>query len=433
MSAPTNRPTEDPLGLTIVTAHTDQPIGDPQDTVHTDNPTDDPISDPLGPLTSEPSLDPSARPNRDSSDPMTSEITTPKSPFKPPDPKMDGLVQVKHDAYSAWTGGKPKADWSKLEDTSPEYEQTTQLRLMVDDSGFSKCCKGLEDKFSKNGDLYKFQRRLIDHLKIMGMDTITYLPDPADNDQMVNVITDHTRFTQAYVRSAAPIQYAKYDAYDRFNDRAARLMFVDSLNDTLKGEIQDRIPDEPSFLEVWMLFIQTLQSDSMERFKDMEKEVRSLQPQQFSRQNIAEMCLLIVKRCKGLTAAGVYDHQLNSKIIQNLLLADGNDQYKFALLQQQEKLNEALQVVRFMTNIEANEYLISRQLTFGDICHLAEDRYRQALGDKTWGPASNLKDSKTPPGAFSHAQLTEFRQPLQVKIHLEMPGILVQLGHIQCT
>ena len=164
-----------------------------------------------------------------------------------------------------------------------------------------------------------------------------------------------------------------------------------------------------------MLFIQTLQSDSMEQFKDMEKEVRSLQPQQFSGQNIAEMCLSIIKRCKGLTAARVYDHQLNSKIIQNLLLADGNDQYKFDLLQQQEKLNEALQAVRFMTKLEANKYLISRQLTFEDICRLAEDRYRQALGDKTWGPASNLKDSKTPPGAFSHAQLNALIQQFQGK------------------
>ena len=135
---------------------------------------------------------------------------------------------------------------------------------MLNDSGFSKCCKGFEDKFSKNGDLYKFQRRLIDHLKIMGMDTITYLPVPADNDQMVNVIMDHTWFAQAYVRSAAPIQYAKYDTYARSSDRAAHLMFMDSLNETLKGEIQDCIPDEPSFLEIWMLFIQTLQSDSME-------------------------------------------------------------------------------------------------------------------------------------------------------------------------
>ena len=31
------------------------------------------------------------------------------------------------------------------------------------------------------------------------------------------------------------------------------------------------------------------------------------------------------------------------------------------------------------------------------------------------------------------AAVTEFRQPLQVQSHLEMPGILVQLGHIQRT
>ena len=30
-------------------------------------------------------------------------------------------------------------------------------------------------------------------------------------------------------------------------------------------------------------------------------------------------------------------------------------------------------------------------------------------------------------------KVTEFRQPLQVQSHLEMPGILVQLGHIQRT
>ena len=30
-------------------------------------------------------------------------------------------------------------------------------------------------------------------------------------------------------------------------------------------------------------------------------------------------------------------------------------------------------------------------------------------------------------------KLTEFRQPIQVQSHLEMPGILVQLGCIQRT
>ena len=34
---------------------------------------------------------------------------------------------------------------------------------------------------------------------------------------------------------------------------------------------------------------------------------------------------------------------------------------------------------------------------------------------------------------YTNPVLTEFRQPLQVQSHLEMPGILVQLGHIQRT
>ena len=36
-------------------------------------------------------------------------------------------------------------------------------------------------------------------------------------------------------------------------------------------------------------------------------------------------------------------------------------------------------------------------------------------------------------GAVDEDELTEFRQPLQVQSHLEVPRILVQLGHIQCT
>ena len=49
------------------------------------------------------------------------------------------------------------------------------------------------------------------------------------------------------------------------------------------------------------------------------------------------------------------------------------------------------------------------------------------------GPCSSLSCSggaRLPP---SRRGVTEFRQPLHVQSHLEMPGILVQLGHIQCT
>ena len=45
---------------------------------------------------------------------------------------------------------------------------------------------------------------------------------------------------------------------------------------------------------------------------------------------------------------------------------------------------------------------------------------------------SDPSKPKTFQQAWWHS-VTEFRQPLQVQSHLEMPGILVQLGHIQRT
>ena len=44
-----------------------------------------------------------------------------------------------------------------------------------------------------------------------------------------------------------------------------------------------------------------------------------------------------------------------------------------------------------------------------------------------------LKNMQMQIVAMLQGMVTEFRQPLQVQSHLEMPGILVQLGHIQRT
>ena len=49
------------------------------------------------------------------------------------------------------------------------------------------------------------------------------------------------------------------------------------------------------------------------------------------------------------------------------------------------------------------------------------------------GPCSSLSCSGGATLPPSRRRVSEFRQPLQVQSHLEMPGILVQLGHIQCT
>jgi len=49
-------------------------------------------------------------------------------PFKPKEPKFGGLTEVGTDIWAPWTGGKPKADWSELEENSPTTIIATQYR-----------------------------------------------------------------------------------------------------------------------------------------------------------------------------------------------------------------------------------------------------------------------------------------------------------------
>ena len=54
--------------------------------------------------------------------PMATTMDT-RAVFHPKVPIMGGLIQINHDAYSAWTRGKPLANWTGLDPLAPRYEQ----------------------------------------------------------------------------------------------------------------------------------------------------------------------------------------------------------------------------------------------------------------------------------------------------------------------
>ena len=126
------------------------------------------------------------------------------SVFCPKVPTMGGFIQVKHNTYSAWTSRKPLVDWTSLDMFAHSYEQTTQLHPTYKDKSFQTRCTGFEAKFTKSPRLHLFQRKWLDHFMTHGMDSITYLPDPAELTTMVNIITHHTCFTTDVVKLAAP-------------------------------------------------------------------------------------------------------------------------------------------------------------------------------------------------------------------------------------
>ena len=48
--------------------------------------------------------------------------------------------------------------------------------------------RGLRTKFNEDGELECFVTDVMDHMKQTGLDTITYLPEPADEDIMTTVV-----------------------------------------------------------------------------------------------------------------------------------------------------------------------------------------------------------------------------------------------------
>ena len=127
-----------------------------------------------------------------------------KTIFRPDAPTMGGLQQIKAYEYAAWTGGKPNSTWSELEDSTAKVATPQQFRYAKDDSAFRDRCQGLAIKFGFNDDLAKFQERLVDELETRGLDTISYLPDPTNSNNMVNIMTNHARFSTKYVATVGP-------------------------------------------------------------------------------------------------------------------------------------------------------------------------------------------------------------------------------------
>ena len=139
------------------------------------------------------------------------------------------------------------------------------------------------------------------------MDCITYLLDPAEPMTMVNIITHHTCFTTDIVKLAAPVQEAKYNLYDCANDRAARLALVDCFDDALHLEIEEHLPNDPTFHILWMMFVQIVQSDSMGKFTQMTNEIKQQTTQMYAGQNIAEMALAI-STCATALSTAVFEY-----------------------------------------------------------------------------------------------------------------------------
>ena len=328
---------------------------------------------------------------------------------KPLVPTIGGITLVTKDEWSAWTGGKPNCTWTGLDDSVALLEHTSpnQLRPVYVSSaqkGYNFRRTGFKTPFKAANDLISFQNVVWDHLKDTGMDSIAYLKDPTDETKMTNVVKSHARYTVQSAKLLAEAQVPLYDKYDRTNDMAARTYLLASLSTELSNKVTEKLDDADSFPVVWLQFLKSIQSTSIERFEDLKSTIKTRLPSQYPGENLEQLAAHFRKDANELTTAGQYDHNLTLGMLKTFLLAggSGNEDFRFPLRSVKQKLEQALLDIGFKDKEAANLHMQVNKLTYKDICAHAEDSYRTLFDRKEWPPARHVRDSKAPPAAFGN-------------------------------
>ena len=137
--------------------------------------------------------------------------------YKPDKPILGDVARTGKNTWTAWVGGKPKPDWSGLEDGHPAFIAPTQYRhhsMSSEAKAQAYRVKGLEHKFTRDGDLARFQKEVSKHLIKHGMDTVAYTTNPAKKEEVIFVIDNHGLFSLKRGSSVANrIRGDHFDSY----------------------------------------------------------------------------------------------------------------------------------------------------------------------------------------------------------------------------
>jgi hypothetical protein len=240
---------------------------------------------------------------------------------KPPTPIMGDVIPLeKTNSYTAWTGGKPKADWSELDPSASEEptspNQLRPVQVAAAQKGYNHRRTGMTTTFKPTDDLTSFQNSVWEHLVDTGMDSVAYVPDPTDATVMTNVVKSHARYTVHSVKKLIESQLKAYDKYDKTNDKAARTYLLASLTPLLSNKVAEKLDDTDPFPVVWLQFLKAIQSTSIERFEDLKTSIKKRHPSQYPGENLELLAAQFRKDALELTTAGQYDHNLTLSMLK---------------------------------------------------------------------------------------------------------------------
>jgi hypothetical protein len=209
----------------------------------------------------------------------------PPAPFHPPKPDHGGHIQVSRDLLVAWVSGKPERNGPGLvPPIEQHYKGPLQQRpLSVKGDTTKERCTGLTEKFKLGGDFVKFQREVESHLKEHRLGTISYIPDPSNDTDMISIVTHHARYsTLEILLEAVKPQQARADSYGRGNDRDAIKFLLKSLDKSLiRTLISLILKEKQSFVNLWFVLVDLKQKHTVAYLDTVKAEIRAIIPENF--------------------------------------------------------------------------------------------------------------------------------------------------------
>ena len=228
-------------------------------------------------------------------------------------------------SYHLLFGGKPKADWSGIEDPDSRTSSDLQFRSLDPVAGQKSTVyrqKGLSKKFDPKQNLNDFADSVWDHLTKYGLDTVSYLPDPRDRSKALCVVKKHSQYTadMEKVTEIAKSLQSKFDSWDKKHDKEAKTFLLDSLSDSLlKGFKPFHNKDKDTFAMTWLKLVFYLVTSTTDTYDKLKDDIRRITPQEFPGQDIEKMSAKYLELTEILVNAGYFDTSLIMNMVDGFL------------------------------------------------------------------------------------------------------------------
>ena len=205
-----------------------------------------------------------------------------------------------------------------------------------------------------------------------------------------------------------------WDGYDKSNDKAAKLKFLDSLQRQLRNLMKRKfnLDKDPyvTFAEALLIFIEEIQPRSTETEEALELEILAAKPADFPGHDVSAYVEFVEPKLERLTSAHAWDSTKNTRLCRMLALAGGaaNTEYNQPLYTMLTSLNKILPTLRKHHNGTRHELLLDKELSWFDILTLAKAQYKSQMvaGMVRWPFVLHAHDSKAPPANFRQANLS---------------------------